>query len=852
MPEPQFKTTKDLVRALQLAKGDPAHADWGRAVFLIGAGCSRATGIPLGSEIAKCCIKRLSKIYSNGAAAFASENEFIPKDNRAGEQDAQDALRWLANNCEDFKAWKDVAPDWGAIYTQVFESHLESAVQQRDIITQAVHCGEGRVNWAHLCLGELVRLGYIHTVLTTNFDQLVLQGVLCTGLLPVVADGIESLNRISSHPALPQVVHLHGSMHTYNPRNSRTAVVETKEDLGLQSAMFGLLRDANLLVVVGYAGGEEGVMQLLIKAAERLPDAVIYWAMHGQQIAAESKYVGQLLSTHRHKYVIPDCDADQFFAAIMSGLGIGVPAWIREPVQHLQTSADAIADSSNADIQKLIAGHRQRIQDLLTCAQARPLAPETQLAAAAALRLQDKHAEALQILRSIRKAENTELLHMWADSAYELGCVSVESSLLQESIRVWRQLLPKIAKRDRSDNWAMEQNNLGSALAALGEREEGTARLEEAVAAYRAALEVRTRDRVPLDWAMTQNNLAAVLVTLGEREEGTARLEQAIAAFRAVLEVRMRDRVPLDWARTQNNLGNALARLAEREKGTARLEEAVAAYRAALEVHTRDRAPLNWAMEQNNLGFALRVLGEREEGTARLEEAVAAFRAALEVHTRDRVPLNWAMTQNNLGGTLAKLGEREEGTARLEEAAAALRGVLEVYTRDRVPLDWAMTQHNLGAVLVTLGEREKGTARLEEAVAAFRAALEVHARNRMPLNWAATQNNLGNVLARLGEREEGAARLEEAVAAFRAALEVHTRDRMPLDWAATQNNLGTTLAVLGEREEGTARLEEAVAALRNALEGYRQVGAQYYVSNATRNLQKVEAALKAKQTAPRK
>ena len=36
---------------------------------------------------------------------------------------------------------------------------------------------------------------------------------------------------------------------------------------------------------------------------------------------------------------------------------------------------------------------------------------------------------------------------------------------------------------------------LGNALETLGERESGTARLEEAVAAYGAALEERTRDR---------------------------------------------------------------------------------------------------------------------------------------------------------------------------------------------------------------------------------------------------------------------------------------------------------------------------------------------------------------------
>ena len=115
---------------------------------------------------------------------------------------------------------------------------------------------------------------------------------------------------------------------------------------------------------------------------------------------------------------------------------------------------------------------------------------------------------------------------------------------------------------------------MGIALARLGGREAGTARLEEAVAAYRAALQEWTRERVPLDWAMTQNNLGTALSSLGEREAGTARLEEAVAAYRAALQERTRERVPLDWAMTQNNLGNALARLGERELGTARLEQA--------------------------------------------------------------------------------------------------------------------------------------------------------------------------------------------------------------------------------------------------------------------------------------
>ena len=64
----------------------------------------------------------------------------------------------------------------------------------------------------------------------------------------------------------------------------------------------------------------------------------------------------------------------------------------------------------------------------------------------------------------------------------------------------------------------------------LGERETGTARLEEAVAAYRAALEERTRERVPLDWAATQNNLGlALAVSRRERERhGGAMAQRAV------------------------------------------------------------------------------------------------------------------------------------------------------------------------------------------------------------------------------------------------------------------------------------------------------------------------------------
>ena len=61
----------------------------------------------------------------------------------------------------------------------------------------------------------------------------------------------------------------------------------------------------------------------------------------------------------------------------------------------------------------------------------------------------------------------------------------------------------------------MTQNNLGNALLEMGRRKGDAERLEEAVAAYRAALEEYTREGSPAEWAMTQNNLGNALLPSG-------------------------------------------------------------------------------------------------------------------------------------------------------------------------------------------------------------------------------------------------------------------------------------------------------------------------------------------------
>ena len=89
-------------------------------------------------------------------------------------------------------------------------------------------------------------------------------------------------------------------------------------------------------------------------------------------------------------------------------------------------------------------------------------------------------------------------------------------------------------------DWAMAQNNLGNALAGQAGRTEGAAGaalLDEAVAAYRAALEVYTRAAHPVDWVMTQENLGLAFEAMGDRADEPSRYAEALACLDAALEV---------------------------------------------------------------------------------------------------------------------------------------------------------------------------------------------------------------------------------------------------------------------------------------------------------------------------
>jgi len=125
----QYRLVKDLVKDLRMSAGDMIKGDRGRAIFLIGAGCSKSAGIPLANEIAQDCIIKLAKIYGD-------RNFKKP----------ESALNWLRKSgwvTDEYNLKKN---SWGKLYGKIFEDHFKTTIDQREIIFRAIEQSQGKIN----------------------------------------------------------------------------------------------------------------------------------------------------------------------------------------------------------------------------------------------------------------------------------------------------------------------------------------------------------------------------------------------------------------------------------------------------------------------------------------------------------------------------------------------------------------------------------------------------------------------------------------------------------------------------------------------------------------------------------
>lgn len=327
----------------------------GQTVFLIGAGCSRSAGVPLASEIARELTVRLALSYgliTNDVDDPIKACEALIEAKKYPSFVEVDA----ANGGKSY--------EWSAIYDHIFTEHYATPKEVQPLFAEFCDRAHGKINWAHVCLGELVRLGFVSTVITTNFDQLVLEGMARSGKLPVVADGIDSLNRVAGEPSHPQLIQIHGSRHTYYLRNSQADLSKIADDDGARHAIDELIRGAKTFVVIGYGGRETGLMKFLISAGRRWPDTQIFWVKHSSETDGIAALAEEFLNTSSHSRIIENEDADGFFMRLCQLLGIGAPRSVTNPLTHLAEFAEQIVPSSDPNILNVINDGKTLLQEL--------------------------------------------------------------------------------------------------------------------------------------------------------------------------------------------------------------------------------------------------------------------------------------------------------------------------------------------------------------------------------------------------------------------------------------------------------------------------------------------------------
>ncbi|AXI43536.1 hypothetical protein [Sulfitobacter sp. SK011] len=119
-----------------------------------------------------------------------------------------------------------------------------------------------------------------------------------------------------------------------------------------------------------------------------------------------------------------------------------------------------------------------------------------------------------------------EDLRQMQDQSYEKGRDKGIALDLEVSIDLAQIILTRATTADQRGT---VHNDLGVSLRTLGARENGTARLEQAVTAYEAALQERTQELVPLDWATTQGNLCSLELAFYDKINDPAHLDRAQA-----------------------------------------------------------------------------------------------------------------------------------------------------------------------------------------------------------------------------------------------------------------------------------------------------------------------------------
>ncbi|WP_053071148.1 hypothetical protein [Clostridium botulinum] len=268
----------DVVVALEHAKEEGIKVN-----LLIGAGCSVTANIPSAEGILKIIQKKYFREYKRA----------IPKD---------------YGNC-----MSKLTP-----------------TERRNLVTDLVR--ESKLNWAHIGIAQLIKKGYFHRVLTTNFDNLLIRACTLVDEYPGIYDLTTALDGFRSDLLFDKsILYLHGQYTGFLLCNTKTEVEEQKKKI---INVFNGIKQKSMWIVIGYSGKNDAIWELL--SEEKCFEHRLFWIGYLND-KPDKNLKEKILSDQKYSFYVNGYDADSFFVSLMKKLNCFPPQIIEKPFSHLNT-----------------------------------------------------------------------------------------------------------------------------------------------------------------------------------------------------------------------------------------------------------------------------------------------------------------------------------------------------------------------------------------------------------------------------------------------------------------------------------------------------------------------------------
>ena len=292
---------------------DSQNNEDAKYIFFLGAGCSKSSGIPLAKELAKEWYEKLEKQKSKFDRFNKDKKILNPND-----------------------------LDFAKNYFNIFEALFPSPLSQQKEIQRITNDDKVKPSLGYYMLSALMQKPQFNTIVTTNFDNLIQDALIFSGLKRALVITHQDLAKFIDRDNTPLITKIHGDAHI-QPFNNNGNTKKVPEPL--KSSIQNLFTNAKVLCI-GYGGDDESIVDLL-SGCNKIDQ--VYWLNSSKPIKVKLSKWWKSIDT---KTYIKEYDFDKIMSLIKLKFNLVEPDFDKR-AKELRDSYDKSKEEEQKDIEKI-------------------------------------------------------------------------------------------------------------------------------------------------------------------------------------------------------------------------------------------------------------------------------------------------------------------------------------------------------------------------------------------------------------------------------------------------------------------------------------------------------------------